>query len=384
MNFQPESLPLLYKTLISESRPIFLYGTGDGADKILDTLARFGVPVEGVFVSEEFYRGQTFRGYRVTTLSALEAQYPADGFVVLVAFGSHLPEMIERVKSIAARHPLLIPDMPVAGHDLFDEAYFQMHRNEIEKAYALWEDDASRRVFTDILEYKLTGAPEPLFRCVSPKEEVFAKLLPLGVHEDYLDVGAYNGDTVREFLDHTGGAFHSITAMEPEKRSYRKLCETASALGLIDRVDELGGLTGDTVAVLPDHARPVRLLNAAASDQTRTVSMVHGRGRGSALGSGVAHTGKMIETRFQKVDELELPLTYVKMDVEGMEAEALCGMKETLLRFRPKMNIALYHRSEDLFALPLLLDGWLGDYRFYLRRHDCFPCWEVNLYAVPK
>ena len=64
MNFQPESLPLLYKTLISESRPIFLYGTGDGADKILDTLARFSIPVAGVFVSEEFYRGQTFRGSR--------------------------------------------------------------------------------------------------------------------------------------------------------------------------------------------------------------------------------------------------------------------------------------------------------------------------------
>jgi len=361
VNFQLDSLPLLYKTLISEPRPLFLYGTGDGADKILDTLSDHGIPVSGIFVSEEFYRGQTFRGFPVTTLSALEARYPADGFVILVAFGSHLPDMLRRVKELADRHPVLIPDMPVAGHQLFDERFYREHKDALLSAEALWADDLSRRVFSDIVAYKLTGSPELLFRCVSPKEEVFTSLLPLGENEDYLDVGAYNGDTVREFLRYTGGAFCSVTAMEPELRSFRKLEAYLKAVG------------GD-----------VRAIHAAAAAQTKTVPMVQRRGRGSSLQADASHTGKRVETPFQKVDELGLSVSYVKIDVEGMEAEALAGMKETLLSCRPKLNIALYHRSEDLFALPLMLSGWLPDYRFYLRRHDCFPCWEVNLYALPR
>lgn len=361
MNFQIDSLPLLYKTLTHETRPIFLYGTGDGADKILDTLERFGIPVAGIFVSDEFYRGQTFRGFRVTTLSSLEERFPADGFVVLVAFGSHLPEMIRRVQEIAAKHPLYIPDMPVAGHTLFDAAFCREHEDELSRAGSLFEDELSRRVFSDIVAYKLTGSPDLLFDCVTPKEEVFSSILDLDGEEDYLDVGAYNGDTVREFLRAAGGSFRSITAMEPERHSFRRLSETLSAL------------PGRVTAI-----------NAAAASRTGTVTMVQGRGRGSARQADGTHTGHLVETSFQKVDELGLSVTYLKMDVEGMEADALAGMMETLRSCRPKLNIALYHRTEDLYALPLMIADQLPDYRFYLRRHACFPCWEVNLYALPR
>ena len=73
---------------------------------------------------------------------------------------------------------------------------------------------------------------------------------------------------------------------------------------------------------------------------------------------------------------------YIKYDVEGAEREALLGSRETVLRDRPALGISLYHRSEDLFALPLLLDSIRKDYRWYIRRRRCLPAWEIMLYAI--
>ena len=63
----------LWEYLKTADRPVVLYGTGDGADKVLDILADVGVPVSGIFASDEFVRGQQFRGFTVRKYSELLA-----------------------------------------------------------------------------------------------------------------------------------------------------------------------------------------------------------------------------------------------------------------------------------------------------------------------
>ena len=75
------------------------------------------------------------------------------------------------------------------------------------------------------------------------------------------------------------------------------------------------------------------------------------------------------------------PCTYLKMDVEGAEREAIAGARQTIKRERPKLNIAAYHRSEDFFELPLLIHSLCADYALYLRHHPYVPAWDTNLYA---
>ena len=53
-------------------------------------------------------------------------------------------------------------------------------------------------------------------------------------------------------------------------------------------------------------------------------------------------------------------------------------------RDRPALLVSLYHRREDLFALPLYLASVLEDYDLYLRRFRYIPAWDLNLYAIPK
>ena len=72
------------------------------------------------------------------------------------------------------------------------------------------------------------------------------------------------------------------------------------------------------------------------------------------------------------------------MDVEGCEREALWGASQTIAHFSPKLMVSLYHRNEDIFALPLLIRRLNPNYDLYIRHQLYIPAWETNLYAVPS
>ena len=97
--------------------------------------------------------------------------------------------------------------------------------------------------------------------------------------------------------------------------------------------------------------------------------------------SHVANKGR--ETQMRALDSVlnGRPCTYLKMDVEGAEREAIAGVRQTIERDRPKLNIAAYHRREDFFELPLLIHSLCADYALYLRHHPYVPAWDTNLYA---
>ena len=75
---------------------------------------------------------------------------------------------------------------------------------------------------------------------------------------------------------------------------------------------------------------------------------------------------------------------FIKYDVEGAEHAALCGTRETLKRTRPTLKIACYHRSEDLFDLPLLLRELAPDHQLHLQRQRSLPAWDLDIIAIPK
>ena len=69
--------------------------------------------------------------------------------------------------------------------------------------------------------------------------------------------------------------------------------------------------------------------------------------------------------------------------MEGSEARALDGARQTIRRDRPKLYLCAYHRNEDLFALPLQLESISPGYRIFLRHHPYVPAWETNFYCLP-
>ncbi|WP_122789862.1 FkbM family methyltransferase [Intestinibacillus sp. Marseille-P6563] len=346
----------VWERLAEEKRPIVLYGMGDGADKILRQFARFGIEASGVFASDEFVRGHSFAGFPVQTLAQTVETFGED-LVIVLSFASQRPEVLEKIYQLDARFDLVAPDVPVAGDGLFDRAFAGAHTAELDTVAELLADARSRQVLDAMLCFKLTGKIQYLRDGENDKVEAFTNILKPREDEHFVDLGAYNGDTIRELLSYTQGRFSSITALEPDRRNYRKL-----------------------KAFTDDLAGPVHLEQAGAWEQDCVLTFAAKAGRNSRL------SDKGVETTMRAVDCVLQgdPCTLLKMDVEGAEREALAGAAQTIARWKPRLNIACYHRNEDLFALPLQVHALCPDYALYLRHHPYVPAWDVNLYARPK
>lgn len=341
----------MWQALKTARKPILLYGMGNGADKILNHLRKLGIAVAGVFASDGFVRHQNFQGYKVVSYS--EAKETFGAMIVLVCFGTNRPEVIENIRKIAREQELYAPDVPVYGDGVFDREYCLRHRSELESVYNMLADDISRHTFDSVVRYKLTGKIRYLFRCQTTPEEAYNKILRLSKHESYMDLGAYNGDTVAEFLHFTGGDYDRIIAVEPDKKNFRKLTQSTREL---ERCE---------------------CRNVAVSDSCSTGRFAMRSGRNSS----VCRQGD--EIMLDSVDNMAGgKITYIKMDVEGQERQAISGAETTIREYRPKLLISAYHRNEDLFALPLQIREICPDYSVYFRHYPYIPAWDTNFYFV--
>ncbi len=340
----------LWNYLKNTNKPIVLYGMGNGADKILSVLQKYGIKVSGVFASDTFVREKIFHGFRVTDFAT--AQKSFGKMIVLVCFGSGLLEVISNIRRISEQQELYAPDVPVYGDTLFTKDFAVENRERLERIYNLLADESSKKVFENTVMYKLTGKIQYLFDCETPINEVYSSFLHFCDDETYLDLGAYRGDTVFEFLNHTK-KYNKIIAVEPDIKTYKKLCLATEG---VERIENINACVCDIVG-------------------SRAFSM--NGSRGSAMGG---------ETQIKSVTVDSIlngdAATYIKMDIEGEETAAIKGAKKTIIKYKPKMQIAAYHRSEDMFAVPEEVLKLRKDYKIYLRHYPCLPAWDMSYFFI--
>ena len=341
--------PCVWDALKGADRPIVLYGMGNGADKVLDEFLRRGIKAAGVMASDDFVRYQSYRGFTVKKQSDFEKEL--GDFTLALCFASDLPDVTAHIRKVAARHELLVPNVPVCGSEILDDDYITAHQSDIEAAFDLLDDEQSKKVFKGALDFYYTGRLHYLDAIDSDKDEVFRDILCLH-NESYLDLGAYRGDTVDEFLHYVDG-YTSITAVEPNPKNYQKLCEH--------------------IADMPNAVA----LHAGIADRDGVMYVTKSSGRMAAL-----NTESGVEVPVTTVDHLDCSPTYIKVDIEGMESAMLDGAAHTLKTLKPKLNLAAYHRTGDFFELILRLHAIHPDYQIYLRKHPYIPCWDLNIYAI--
>lgn len=349
----------MWDDIAEDGRPIAVYGMGNGADKLFARLEKYGITPSAVFASDGFVRGHSFRGYEVKSLSEVAAEY--DDFLILLSFASSRTEVLDMLREIDARYSMLVPDMPVAGEEYFDKDFYNEHYSDIVEVYEMLADEDSRNAFAAIINYKLSGKAEYLFGCFSDTDEIYS-LLPEQI-ESAVDAGAYNGDTVRELLGYRSG-IKSVIAIEPDARNFRKLSRYKSEFGI-------AGLD---------------VYNAAVWSEDGDGSFIGSGNRNSSVNSTSSFKNRSESVRLAKIDTLakDLCIDYIKYDVEGAESEALKGSSGVISRDMPALLISAYHRSEDVFALPLFVFRNYPGYSLYIRRTLCLPAWEIALIAVKR
>ena len=229
----------------------------------------------------------------------------------------------------------------------------------VRKAFTVLSDERSRREFVAQLRWRLLfdfdALPDPV------AEPIYfpADVAPLGVDEVYVDCGAFDGDTILDFLRRCRSSFRAVVAVEPDPVSLARLHQALEALP-----------TGIQARI--------RVVPAATASQHGTVRFSQTGELGSAIGAG------NLEVPCVTLDEVlaaDAP-TYIKMDIEGAEPDTLLGARQVIARHAPVLAACAYHIQDHLWRLPCLMNSLNPDYRIYLRQHIQMVE-DLVCYAVP-
>lgn len=352
----------LWQYLSDCDKPVVMYGMGNGADKIIKQLDLISVEIKDFFASDEFVRGQSFHGKVVHKFEQIKEKY--SDFIILVSFGSEREDVINKIISLDKEYELYLPDVPVAGDDLFNIEFYKNNRSRIKEAYEKFADDESRRVFEDVIMYKLTGKINYLFKHTHSDVEVYKKLYDTELWHTCADLGAYDGDSVFTILE-CAPDIEKIIAIEPDPKNFRKLVKNIQNVSVF-----------------------VEAHNVCAYSEKTELAFDRGGNRNSSV-STIGHTPSVGDTKSiiinaDRLDNIvaDRKVDFIKIDVEGCELEAIRGAYATIAKCRPDLLVSAYHKSEDLFELPLEISSLVPAHKIYLRRKRCLPAWEISLCAI--
>ncbi len=350
MDFEIHS-PSVWEKLKNTTEPVIMYGTGNGADKVLDVFQEKEIKISGVTASSTFVRNRAFRGFQVMPLSYFEEKY--DSFTVIITFGTSISDVMENIYNLAKKHNVLVPVVPVIGTEVFDENFLNAHTKEINSAYNLMADDFSKRIFAGYINFLYGGDLKVLQEITTSEEEAFTNILKLGENETYIDIGAYRGDTVDTFLNYSGGNYKKIICAEPDTKTFAKLMLHCGAL------------------------ENFKAHNVAVADIDGEIGFNNVHGRQSAIGGNKPTACMCLPTLCGG----NVP-TYIKIDSEGCENEILSAGVGILKNNKPKLNVATYHKCSDIFTLPILINKANPQYKIHLRHHPYIPAWDTLFYCV--
>jgi FkbM family methyltransferase len=349
------------------SRAIVLFGAGVIGKKALGALRSLDIEPLAFADNNRAIWGQAVDGVQVLSPDEAAERFGRKAAFVVTVWtpGASCPKVFRQLRDLGCAK--VIPFFPLLWKcpQAFGSTYcldlphkVLQQRDSVQVGLSLWADEASRSEYLAQVRLRLLGdldgLPPPC-----PFDQYFLDdLFRLTDNEMFVDCGAYDGDTLRAFIGRRGAAFAGFLALEPDAANFQKLRESVAALA-------------------PDIARKVQL-------QPCAVGATNGRVRFTAAGTGSAISadgaGEVQCVALDRVAASDLA-TYIKMDVEGAEADALMGA-ERLIRDRlPLLAIAAYHKQDDLWRIPLLIRSFSSQYRLFLRPHDA--AFELVCYAIP-
>ena len=345
---------------------LVLFGAGPLGKSVLAGLRKAGVePLAFADNSRDLWHRQVMGLPVLSPTEAAERHGKTACFVVTIYQGSSVRRQLASLgcQRVVACAPLLwkyadifIPQCSLELPHRFGE---QCH--SIRQCYAMLGDEPSKRELREQLLWRYWLD----FSALSPPLDASDTYFPMDLlspvpDEVFVDCGSFDGESTRRFNRHWGEEFRHVFAFEPDPVNRGALASNVKAMGIGDRVTVMPYAVGNTNG------------HVSFACNSSVTSRVTTPGAGSA-----------IECR--RLDDIEWPLmpTYIKMDIESAEPEALAGASELLRRHQPVLAVCTYHRSEHLWQIPNLIRSISPEYHLFLRRY-AEECWEGVCYAIPK
>lgn len=232
---------------------------------------------------------------------------------------------------------------------------YRANRSEYKTLRNLLADELSKQTFDHLVRFRLNHdiceMAEFSMNLSGQYFEPFLRLEKRG--ESFCDVGGFDGGTTLNFIKHCP-QYEKVYYWEPEPGA---MAASKAALGPFSRIE---------------------FISMGASDKKLTM---HFKRDGNA--SKISDNGDISISVSRIDDEIKERVTFIKMDIEGSEVDAIHGARETILRHQPKLAVCAYHKGDDFIQIPKAVLDIRTDYDVYLRHYTQGIC-ETVMFFMPR
>ena len=259
------------------------------------------------------------------------------------------------------------PDVFLPYYCIGDPLKFAKNLNKCKDVFDVLADNISKQAYrkyinwlafqewnNDMLEYDLSM--------------YFPNFIRLSNNERFLDCGAFDGDTLKEFITKTEGAFEHYQAVEPDPQNFIRLKTFVTELndGLQSRIQMIHGTVGKNKGedIIASFGNPNSKVIDAAEN--------------SMLDS---NPHRVLRYTIDELSYGKQP-TFIKLDIEGAEISALLGGERTINASETKWAVSIYHKQSDAWEIPsFFLQN--NNYQLYVRLAGP-EMWDTVFFAIPR
>jgi len=234
--------------------------------------------------------------------------------------------------------------------------FFKTNESRVNSVANLLADSESKNTFLSVINFRCTGNKKNVPYHGEQNQYFINDFFKYGTEEVLIDCGAYTGDTIENFLALPGIGYKKIIAFEPDRTNCKILSEKFK------------------------NNPKINILNAGVFESDGKMNF----SETEDCVSSIQEDGKSsINTR--SIDSVcsdsEDKVTFIKMDIEGAELPALRGAKETILRYKPRLAICIYHSDQEMLSIAEYIHSIVPEYKLYVRQHHKNYFMETVLYA---
>lgn len=265
-------------------------------------------------------------------------------------------------------------ELPLPEIPMNEDFKGELERNgkKFQRTYDLLADQLSKSIYLKLLKFRLTYDVNELHGFDERQnDQYFENFLEISDNPAFLDVGSFDGSTTLKFIENYPN-FTEVIAIEPEKKNFL-MCQL----------------------LFQNHPKSnqIRVVNAGVGSKPGRLR-VTGSGSTARLIGSEQESDQINESLIAvlTIDEMNLSEYnrngdkinwLIKMDIEGMEYDALIGATEFIKQNSPSLAICVYHTPIDMWRIADLVMSISANYQVYVR-HYTESIYETVMFFIPK
>lgn len=341
---------------------IIFYGAGSNCKRCLDLFRNEErtLPV-AICVSDISNSDKTLNGLPIISLEEVLEKY--EDHYILVTSVPYAQDIIDNnLSNVNAEKVLFFGAYGTEGFSNMKK-YITDNLEQLLEIRNILNDELSKEIFFPLLLARIAINFDLYEKYYSPNQYFQDDIIKVTKDEVFLDIGAFTGDSAAAFINHYGDSYKKIICFEPDLNNYKYiegLQKTNSKITLIKK-----GIS--------NKCEKLKM-------KIDTCSSIFVNDENDFL-----EEGSYSYIELDSIDNLiNEPVTFIKMDIEGFEMNALNGAVETIKKYRPKLAICIYHKYTDFIDIPKFILDLNLEYKFYVRHHEKSNFCETVLYAIPQ